>query len=109
MIIQNYYLNLTIIFYLNKFINIDESHYKHLLILTKSSGGVRLHITKVFWYAVAICVVIVLWGSIAPDQLNNMTMTITVFIDRKSTRLNSSHVAISYAVFCLQKNTVRTG
>src|SRR5690625_6476893 len=25
--------------------------------------------------------------------------------DRKSTRLNSSHVAISYAVFCLQKKT----
>src|SRR5690625_1045680 len=26
--------------------------------------------------------------------------------DRKSTRLNSSHVAISYAVFCLKKNRV---
>src|SRR5690625_5506520 len=25
-------------------------------------------------------------------------------LDRKSTRLNSSHVAISYAVFCLKKN-----
>src|SRR5690625_2717320 len=25
------------------------------------------------------------------------------FVDRKSTRLNSSHVAISYAVFCLKK------
>src|SRR5690625_1485378 len=25
--------------------------------------------------------------------------------DRKSTRLNSSHVAISYAVFCFNKNT----
>src|SRR2546430_9638918 len=25
--------------------------------------------------------------------------------DRKSTRLNSSHSQISYAVFCLQKNT----
>src|SRR5207253_9522756 len=25
------------------------------------------------------------------------------FADRKSTRLNSSHVAISYAVFCLKK------
>src|SRR5690625_6826148 len=25
--------------------------------------------------------------------------------DRKSTRLNSSHVAISYAVFCLKKHT----
>src|SRR5437868_13062404 len=24
-------------------------------------------------------------------------------VDRKSTRLNSSHVSISYAVFCLQK------
>src|SRR5690242_21000635 len=25
------------------------------------------------------------------------------FIDRKSTRLNSSHMSISYAVFCLKK------
>src|SRR5437870_6020757 len=34
----------------------------------------------------------------------------TVFgmADRKSTRLNSSHVAISYAVFCLKKKTSRT-
>src|SRR5439155_15963896 len=28
-------------------------------------------------------------------------------IDRKSTRLNSSHVAISYAVFCLKKKKAR--
>src|SRR5439155_26443360 len=27
----------------------------------------------------------------------------TYWLDRKSTRLNSSHVAISYAVFCLKK------
>src|SRR5690625_6349844 len=27
--------------------------------------------------------------------------------DRKSTRLNSSHVAISYAVFCLQKKKIQ--
>src|SRR5437870_11913507 len=27
--------------------------------------------------------------------------------DRKSTRLNSSHVAISYAVFCLKKKMLR--
>src|SRR5207302_2243414 len=27
------------------------------------------------------------------------------FVDRKSTRLNSSHVKISYAVFCLKKKT----
>src|SRR5690606_40243254 len=29
------------------------------------------------------------------------------FLDRKSTRLNSSHVKISYAVFCLKKKTTR--
>src|SRR5690242_21355638 len=28
--------------------------------------------------------------------------------DRKSTRLNSSHMSISYAVFCLQKKTNRS-
>src|SRR5690625_5789054 len=30
------------------------------------------------------------------------------YIDRKSTRLNSSHVAISYAVFCLKKKNIYT-
>src|SRR5689334_24015092 len=29
-------------------------------------------------------------------------------LDRKSTRLNSSHSSISYAVFCLKKKTKRT-
>src|SRR5256885_9793596 len=34
--------------------------------------------------------------------------SITVQADRKSTRLNSSHLVISYAVFCLKKkNTTR--
>src|SRR5690625_5312803 len=28
-------------------------------------------------------------------------------LDRKSTRLNSSHVAISYAVFCLKKKKIK--
>src|SRR5438874_7415328 len=28
-----------------------------------------------------------------------------IVLDRKSTRLNSSHVEISYAVFCLKKKT----
>src|SRR5256885_14742961 len=28
----------------------------------------------------------------------------SVLLDRKSTRLNSSHLVISYAVFCLKKN-----
>src|SRR3712207_8578865 len=29
-----------------------------------------------------------------------------LFADRKSTRLNSSHANISYAVFCLKKNNI---
>src|SRR5690625_5325328 len=33
-------------------------------------------------------------------------MTGASAIDRKSTRLNSSHVAISYAVFCLTKRKI---
>jgi len=39
-----------------------------------------LHITKVFWYAVVICIAIVLWGAIAPDHLNNVTAASTNFI-----------------------------
>src|SRR2546426_1454724 len=34
------------------------------------------------------------------DDLYNKTV---VHLDRKSTRLNSSHLVISYAVFCLKK------
>src|SRR3712207_7786818 len=33
------------------------------------------------------------------------TMYLSVLEDRKSTRLNSSHANISYAVFCLKKKT----
>src|SRR5690625_6284545 len=37
-------------------------------------------------------------------QLNKDVKAQQSIQDRKSTRLNSSHVAISYAIFCLQKN-----
>src|SRR2546430_5240389 len=47
-----------------------------------------------------------------PDDFYNKEMNAPVQADRKSTRLNSSHSQISYAVFCLKKkstsqNTVR--
>src|SRR5207253_9646965 len=35
------------------------------------------------------------------------TSRLRLLTDRKSTRLNSSHVAISYAVFCLKKKKQR--
>src|SRR5438445_4182380 len=34
--------------------------------------------------------------------------SITEMVDRKSTRLNSSHANISYAVFCLKKKKKKT-
>lgn len=52
----------------------------NLLILIEMDGGIRLNITRVFWYAVFICVAIVLWGSFAPDHLNKMTASATVFV-----------------------------
>src|SRR5207247_4735565 len=36
-----------------------------------------------------------------------LTLRIVFMLDRKSTRLNSSHEWISYAVFCLKKKTTQ--
>src|SRR2546426_9126297 len=43
--------------------------------------------------------------SFAGDRERNETNALFLqpFVDRKSTRLNSSHLVISYAVFCLKK------
>src|SRR2546421_7858063 len=38
-----------------------------------------------------------------PAQASAIVHTAEIFTDRKSTRLNSSHDQISYAVFCLKK------
>src|SRR5699024_11778320 len=53
---------------------------------------------------VAVCPVdaIVEEYDLAPDQEKYLEEA-EEFLDRKSTRLNSSHVSISYAVFCLKK------
>src|SRR5437870_6458459 len=45
---------------------------------------------------------ILFWKSLPVSDLTTLLSkaTIPLVVDRKSTRLNSSHVAISYAVFC---------
>src|SRR5438034_7869789 len=40
-------------------------------------------------------------GAIVP--VYDRMLAISLLLDRKSTRLNSSHTVISYAVFCLKK------
>src|SRR5699024_7975106 len=44
--------------------------------------------------------------SFAAFDLLNRNNFLNQFLDRKSTRLNSSHVSISYAVFCLKKKKI---
>src|SRR5207253_5743904 len=60
-------------------------------------GGLRRRIPITFWTMTigvfAIAGIPPLAGFFSKDEI----------LDRKSTRLNSSHVAISYAVFCLKK------
>src|SRR5438874_10678819 len=43
-----------------------------------------------------------------PPLLHHGPAAMRTFRDRKSTRLNSSHVEISYAVFCLKKKPRRS-
>src|SRR5258708_10352666 len=42
-----------------------------------------------------------------PRDTRTVQEVIDVYLDRKSTRLNSSHQIISYAVFCLKKKNSR--
>src|SRR5256885_11717731 len=43
------------------------------------------------------------WGERDGERLTARDLFFDSAIDRKSTRLNSSHLVISYAVFCLKK------
>src|SRR2546422_8149983 len=56
--------------------------------------------TKLGWTIAGAALVA---GALFLDALREVHEGINVGIDRKSTRLNSSHGYISYAVFCLKK------
>src|SRR5690606_39635211 len=57
---------------------------------------------------VRVRAVAALEGDVAPvgDRQGRVSAPALTEIDRKSTRLNSSHVKISYAVFCLKKKII---
>src|SRR5688500_19979956 len=62
------------------------------------------------WLALQLATPVVVWGAwpfhrAAWANLRHGAATIDTLIDRKSTRLNSSHLVISYAVYCLKKKT----
>src|SRR5690606_40114972 len=66
--------------------------------INKISGTVSYVIT--FYCVSSGFFIICFIGNVKDPQLT---------ADRKSTRLNSSHVKISYAVFCLKKKTAKDG
>src|SRR5699024_11499542 len=45
-------------------------------------------------------------GADRDQDVTGLAQGANLALDRKSTRLNSSHVSISYAVFCLKKKTL---
>src|SRR5699024_7389580 len=51
---------------------------------------------------------ILISGKVTDAQKELLKHGNPVLVDRKSTRLNSSHVSISYAVFCLKKKNNRS-
>src|SRR2546429_6572370 len=68
---------------------------------------VRLALKRPYTFVV-MSILIVIMGTLAifrtpTDIFPNIDIPVVSIIDRKSTRLNSSHGYISYAVFCLKK------
>src|SRR5690606_3951843 len=75
---------------------IKASRNPHLDKLVRRTVEVPLVFKSFFWY-----------GPQERAISNYYHRQILRALDRKSTRLNSSHVKISYAVFCLKKKTKR--
>src|SRR3712207_8247492 len=62
--------------------------------------------TCISTYFHSISIIVLLVGVSSCGGMYVCTRAMKVyFLDRKSTRLNSSHANISYAVFCLKKKT----
>src|SRR5688500_19743218 len=58
------------------------------------------------WYVRALFGIMIVLGCARAFRVKRWWLP--VIPDRKSTRLNSSHLVISYAVFCLKKKNITT-
>src|SRR5699024_12651356 len=73
---------------------------------TLTAGFVAILIKGIFanfFINISLVIAMQIDDVLAKMFVNMFGVSIFAFIDRKSTRLNSSHVSISYAVFCLKK------
>src|SRR5437879_9009405 len=71
--------------------------------LSRTLFSWTLHAIVYFWLIPSYIAFYTMVPQAAGGRLYSDTMGRLTFIDRKSTRLNSSHRCISYAVFCLKK------
>src|SRR5699024_11789009 len=87
-------------FFRKKELTQEEAHIKNSSLILKCIGSCSLF--EIYCYQLSFFFRI-------ETKLYSTAVKIivgyTAPIDRKSTRLNSSHVSISYAVFCLKKKT----
>src|SRR5207249_9750466 len=84
-----------------------ETRLRDLVVITGFSGAGKSTAMNVFEDAGYFCV-----DNLPPEMIRALVELFVhqgsnveraAVVDRKSTRLNSSHVSISYAVFCLKK------
>src|SRR2546422_7027657 len=75
----------------------------HICELTASTGPTISRVSGGGGESVGSCVGVILILSFARTRARVFCTSATGSPDRKSTRLNSSHGYISYAVFCLKK------
>src|SRR5699024_11873064 len=78
-------------------LSITQRHRE--LALLRAVGATPRQVRRLIVGETLVLAVLATALAVAPGQLLGR-------LDRKSTRLNSSHVSISYAVFCLKKKTV---
>src|SRR5690606_38806150 len=98
-------------------IDFSDNYYESDLVMVVKKGGAYENATKLSDFAGAkitaqlntfhYTVIDQITGVNKQTAMDNFSAMRVALEDRKSTRLNSSHVKISYAVFCLKKKKQR--
>src|SRR5690554_7600180 len=81
-------------------------------VITDTDGNVILDRSELVilipvFLSIALAIISILNFKKRQMQFVLNRLNILLSLDRKSTRLNSSHVRISYAVFCLKKKKIK--
>src|SRR5207244_9666585 len=96
---MNYEAPLTSLVWITSVVSIALTYVVSSVIIPSLGGD-----TSQWWKLATIISCGTLAGAIIPELVKVFTSTESRHVkDRKSTRLNSSHQIISYAVFCLKK------